>query len=386
MRIRRSLREWGRDIMVAALAGALGLLMLEGAESSYSGGDSSEVIWNLAIWLVSLVVLVLFRRQKPVHVSLLMSVLAWFASTPWGMAALSAFTVAVHRSWRMSVIVGVPNVAIIVLVFTFGPIEDGTRLSSTLVMLLGYAVFVAAGMLVRSRRMLIESLKERAVAAEEGQRLRVEEARLLERERIAREMHDVLAHRISLLAVHAGALEFHGDAPDAQREAAGVIRRSAHQAMEDLREVIWVLRDDTQGDDHERPQPTLTDLPALVEQSRQAGAHVTLDERVPDPATVPDGIGRHAYRIVQEALTNARKHAPGAHVRITVDFPGSAGLAIEVVNSLPPGPALAIPGAGAGLVGLRERAELVGGTLEHGVTGGLFRLYAWLPVPVEKGS
>ncbi|MCP9977183.1 sensor histidine kinase [Actinomadura madurae] len=99
-------------------------------------------------------------------------------------------------------------------------------------------------MLVRSRRQLIASLEERARAAETEQRLRVEEARLLERERIAREMHDVLAHRISLLAVHAGALEFRPDAPADQREAAGIIRQSAYEAMEDLREVIGVLRDD----------------------------------------------------------------------------------------------------------------------------------------------
>jgi signal transduction histidine kinase len=186
-------------------------------------------------------------------------------------------------------------------------------------------------------------------------------------------MHDVLAHRISLLAVHAGALEVRREAPEAEREAAGVIRECAYEALEDLRQVIGMLRDQPSED---RPQPTLRDVPALVEESREAGATVDLELAGRDE--VPAGAGRHAYRIVQEALTNARKHAPGAPVKVAVTGCADEGLVVEVGNALVRGGT--IPGAGAGLVGLRERVQLAGGRLEHGPTpAGRFMVRAWLP-------
>jgi signal transduction histidine kinase len=247
------------------------------------------------------------------------------------------------------------------------------------------AALLAGGMLVRSQRLLVRSLQERARQAEEGQQLRVQEARRLERERIAREMHDVLAHRISLLTLHAGALEFSPRAGPAEiARAAGVIRAAAFEAAEDLRQVLGLLR--TNGDavhEGERPQPTLADLPQLIDQSRRAGMLLDLEDRLPDLQAVPAAIGRHAYRIAQEGLTNARKHAPGAEVRVMVDGAPGTGLTIEVRNRLPLGaPTAQLPGAGAGLVGLAERVDLVGGRLEHGPTpGGDFRLRAWLPWP-----
>jgi signal transduction histidine kinase len=201
-------------------------------------------------------------------------------------------------------------------------------------------------------------------------------------------MHDVLAHRISLLSLHAGALELRPDRPvDEIARAAGVIRDSAHQALEDLREVIGVLRADPAGDDWnddapQRPQPTLVDLPELVEQSRRAGMRVVLECQVPDLAAVPVALGRSAYRIVQEGLTNARKHAPGAGASVTVRGTRGDGLTVEIRNPCPPEAAgtTAIPGAGSGIVGLAERANLAGGRLEHGRTpDGEFRLWVWLP-------
>ena len=198
-------------------------------------------------------------------------------------------------------------------------------------------------------------------------------------------MHDVLAHRISLLSMHAGALEFRPDAPPEEiAKAAGIIRDSAHQALEDLREVIGVLRQDPDGVASQRPQPTLADLPALVEESRQAGARVSTDFQVPDLQSVPTAVGRNAYRIVQEGLTNAHKHSPGARVDVVVDGSAGPGLSLEVRSHRPVGgaPESRIPGGGTGLVGLMERATLVGGRLEHGRTPtGDFVLRAWLPWP-----
>jgi signal transduction histidine kinase len=198
-------------------------------------------------------------------------------------------------------------------------------------------------------------------------------------------MHDVLAHRISLLSMHAGALEFRPDAdPEEIARAAGVVRASAHQALQDLREVIGVLREEPGDGRPERPQPTLEALPALLEESREAGMHVSHEYRVEDLAAVPAGVGRNAYRIVQEGLTNARKHARGAAVDVTVDGAAGVGLTVEVRNrlSLAAADVQLIPGAGTGLVGLSERTSLAGGTLEHGRTPtGDFHLRAWLPWP-----
>jgi signal transduction histidine kinase len=255
------------------------------------------------------------------------------------------------------------------------------------------AIVLLWGMVIRARRQLVVSLRDRAERAEAEQQLRVAQARALERTRIAREMHDVLAHRISLLSLHAGALEIRPDAAPAEvAGAAGVIRASAHRALQDLREVIGVLREDTDSEAApERPQPTLDGLGALADESRAAGMSVTLDIRV-DPAAVPDGTGRTAYRIVQEGLTNARKHAPGTAVGVAVTGGAGDGLTVEVRNRWPiaragaagipadnPG---AIPGAGTGLVGLAERATLAGGRLAHGRTDAdEFLLSAWLPWP-----
>jgi signal transduction histidine kinase len=162
-----------------------------------------------------------------------------------------------------------------------------------------------------------------------------------------------------------------------------VIRASAHQALQDLREVIGVLREAPGPERPERPQPTLADLPALVEESREAGMTVRSALELHEPGSAPAAVGRNAYRIVQEGLTNARKHARGSAVDLTVTGAAGAGLTVELRNPLPVGsPVADIPGAGSGLIGLAERAGLSGGRIEHGRTpAGDYRLWAWLPWP-----
>lgn len=235
-------------------------------------------------------------------------------------------------------------------------------------------------MFVRSKRQLTLSLRDRARRAETEAQLRAEQAQRLAREAIAREMHDVLAHRLTLLSVHAGALEFRPDAPQEEiARAAGVIRESAHEALQDLREIIGVLRAG-EPDDAGRPQPTLAALDALVTECREAGMKVTLASRVTDPAAVPASVGRTAYRIAQETLTNARKHAPGTEVTVCVTGAPGDGLVVEVRNPAPEGEVPSVPGSGQGLIGLTERATLAGGRLAHGAEhDGGFRVRAWLP-------
>jgi signal transduction histidine kinase len=249
------------------------------------------------------------------------------------------------------------------------------------------AALVGWGQLTRARRALIASLRERAHRAEAEQGRRIAEARAAERTRIAREMHDVLAHRLSLLATYAGAIEYRPDAPPEQMaRAAGVVRAGAHQALDELREVITVLREDDgdgDGDGAQRPQPGLADLPRLVEESRDAGARVQLDARVADPGTLPGAAGRTAYRVVQEGLTNARKHAPGEPVQVVIDGRAGGGLLIDIRNPMVNGQATgpAIGGSGTGLIGLTERVRLAGGELDHQAADGEFRLSARLPWP-----
>ncbi len=170
---------------------------------------------------------------------------------------------------------------------------------------------VGWGLFARARRELVLSLRERAARLEAEQRLHVEQAREAERRRIAREMHDVLAHRVSLLSLHAGALEFRPDAPPEEiAEAAGVIRASAHAVMQELREVIGVLRDGERAPSaRSRRSPTSP----RSSRSRAPPACGSRPASTLTP-TWPTATGRTAYRIVQEGLTNARKHAPGAAV------------------------------------------------------------------------
>jgi signal transduction histidine kinase len=238
-------------------------------------------------------------------------------------------------------------------------------------------------MFVRSRRQLLLSLRDRARRAETEAGLRAEQAQRLAREAIAREMHDVLAHRLTLLSVHAGALEFRPDAPQQEvARAAGVIRESAHEALQDLREIIGVLRADDHGEESGRPQPTLAALDTLVAESREAGMKIVLDHQVTAPDAAPASVGRTAYRIVQEGLTNARKHAPGAEVEVVVSGAPGDGVTVSVRNPPPPGEVPQVPGSGQGLIGLTERATLAGGSLGHGAAdGGGFAIEAWLPWP-----
>jgi signal transduction histidine kinase len=349
--------------------------------------------WPLAVQIgtallsVALVPL-LFRR--PVGTALALAALA--AVSPTATPASCVGTVVVARGQRARVAVGVAlaGIAAHLLRALWLPIAALPYEWWALLVVLAHAALVGWGMLAAARRALIDSLQERAERAEAEQGRRVAEARAAERAAIAREMHDVLAHRLSLIATYAGALEYRPDAPPERlSQAAGVIRAGVHQALEELRDVIALLSDDPAGDDPadpaepDRPVPALADLAGLVEESRAVGTPVEVRDDLADPATVPGRTGRTAYRVVQEALTNARKHAPGQPVSIALDGTPGARLVIEVRNPLPRDPAAApaVPGAGRGLVGLTERVRLAGGRLDHAAGPGEFRLQAELPWP-----
>ena len=240
-------------------------------------------------------------------------------------------------------------------------------------LLLYTMVLVAIGMYTGARRELVASMRAQVEQAEREQQLRVAQGQAAERQRIAREMHDVLAHRISLVSMYSGALAYRDDLnPEQTREIAETIRENANLALTELRGVLGSLR----GQDGDRPQPTLADLPGLIADNRAAGVRIEFSG-VPLEGLSP-AVSRHAYRIVQEGLTNARKHAPGAKVEVRLSGDPDSGLRIELRN-LVNGRGAAVPGGGYGLLGLAERTGLVGGRIEHGIRDEVFQLEAWMP-------
>jgi signal transduction histidine kinase len=271
----------------------------------------------------------------------------------------------------------------------FAPAEDGRYVAagSVLLGLMFLAAAVAAGQYVAARRELLAALHERVLTAEREQILTADVAREAERTRIARETHDVLAHRISLMALHAGALTYRDDLSRAQTtETAGIIQANAQLALSELRQVLGVLRDGPESG--HRPPPTLAELPALLADVREAGSDVALDTsglpggsalRLP---AMPETLSSASFRIVQECLTNAGKHAPGEPVGVRLHGAPGAHLQVEVRNAIAARVDGRHPTPGVGLVGLAERAGQLGGSLEHGEQpGGFFVVRARLPWP-----
>jgi signal transduction histidine kinase len=396
-------------IAMAALTGA----------TIAGGGSGSYLPLDLAVGVVSVGLVPLLRRW-PVPAGLALSVLA--AVSPAATPSATVAVLIIAESERLPLTLGVAGTGIAAHLVrgAWRPVTSLPYGWWAILVVVAYAAIAGWGMLVRAHRALISSLRERAERAEADQARHVTEARAAERARIAREMHDVLAHRLSLLATYAGALAYRPDAPPEQlSRAAEVIRSGVHQSLDELREVIGVLRDDSLPDlaAGRSPLPGIADLPGLIEESRAAGTRVTVSGpawpasgrsvgSAGEPAggaagglaggaaDVPDAAGRTVYRVVQEGLTNARKHAPGEPVTVTLSGCPGAGLEVSVANPLRPVPALvsvsapvsgsaptAVPGSGMGLVGLTERLELAGGRLEFGAGHGEFLLRAWLPWP-----
>lgn len=219
----------------------------------------------------------------------------------------------------------------------------------------------AVGILVATRCRLVQSLAELGQAHEEQRRKDAADAVRHERAGLAREMHDVVSHQVSLMAVQAGALQVSAVEPEA-RAGAKTIRALCVTTLEELRTMLAVLRSSDGALPEIAPQPSLGDLRALVEASE---LDVTLDLELPDELSAP--VQRAVFRSVQESLTNVRKHAPGA--RVAVSGAVTDGFVeVRVRNDPPREPALALPGSGLGLVGLTERAQVLGGSVSSAAT------------------
>lgn len=233
---------------------------------------------------------------------------------------------------------------------------------------------VALGQLIRAQRDLKQQLSELHQARERDRTAQAELVLSTERARLAREMHDVVSHQVSLIAVQVGALMVSNDDP-AVKAASRTIRSLAVRTLEELRQMVSVLRASGGEADGIDPQPAISDLSALAAESEldvELTVHVESD--------VPSSVQRAVYRIVQEGLTNVRKHAPGSKVDVTVKEVDES-VTVQVVNTAPTLPPLAFPSSRHGLVGLAERAELLGGHVSAAATvHGGFTLRVVLPI------
>lgn len=242
---------------------------------------------------------------------------------------------------------------------------------------------VAVGLVRRYRQTARQARAAELEQTRTADTLRSELSRQDERELIAREMHDTVAHHLSLVSLQASALEVTaGDPATDAAQSARAMRSSAQRALDEMRTLISSLRDSQahlDGEDYSGPTPTLADLPALVDEARTAGAQIAATVFVTDADAAPPGLTRAVYRIVQEALTNALKHAPGAGVAIDARAAPGTGVEIIVRNALPAGPGADPVTGGAGVLGMTERAEALGGTLRAGPDGELFVVHARLP-------
>ena len=364
----RTARDWSVDAGAFVIAAALGAVILSitgdvTAHPMTSGQVAIDagfgLLCCLSLW---------GRRRWPFGVALVCVLLGAFSTfgTVAGLFALASL--ALHRHIRPALLIAalfVPSA--VVCSIWLGRTNTWSVLLPTTALA---AAAIAWGMFVRARRQLISTLRDRAQRAEADQLVRAERARMAERTRIAREMHDVLGHRISLLALHAGALEVAVDVPPAQvRESAALLRSTAHHALEELRDVIGVLREEPgQERPSTVPQPTLDDIPRLVEETRRSGTRIDFEMQVDRAAAAPGPLGRDAYRIVQEALTNISKHARGTLAQVRVAGAPNCGLHVSIRN--PPAVGAhdrpALPGSGTGLLGLQERVSLANGVLVHG--------------------
>lgn len=378
-------RVWSQTwrVAVAALTGLITAGLVWPSMDTRGWSDlhvGALLLGDVGAGLAALVLLP-FRHRAPLLITVVIAALSSVSTLAVGAAAIATVSLATRRRAVELAVAGAVLLGATVLYdVVLAPPADDMPLWQILVAgIVAIALLVVIGIAIGQRRALLLSLRERAALLERDQQLREDRAREQERAHIAREMHDVLGHRLSLVALHAGALEYRGPGltPDETAAAAGVVRAEAHSALTDLRDVLGVLRDPaaTGGDEvtgTAPPQPTLVDLPALLDQARAGGA--TVRARVDaDGAAVPTAVGRHAYRVVQESLTNARRHAPGQPVDVVVETVPGPGVRVVVSNTLTDGPAPADASgktAGHGLRGLAERARLVGGSFRAGSDDG----------------
>lgn len=342
--------------------------------------------------VASLVLLV--RYRAPAVVALVLAVAGAFCATAGVANYVALFAVARSRSIEQAFVVALADIAGALVFWLLYPANSALSLTAVVNTAIALAV-VAWGALQQKQQDLVAVYRDRAARIEREREQRAEQIQMAERARIARDMHDSVAHYISLIALYAGGLAVAGDTAKNVGTTAETIRTTAISALDELRTVIGMLRDGTVV-----AQPSAEHahtVAGLIDEARQAGQLIVARLDLPDRSGNSGGSGssgstamfpeppnaEHIYRVVQEGLTNARKHAPGALVTVNVRHEG--GDALITITNPTEGTESALPGTGAGLSGLAERIATLGGIAEHevvdrGENTQEFRLSARVPL------
>jgi signal transduction histidine kinase len=383
--VRTHAKRLGRQGAIdVAIAVALAVTGIAEVWASSAFDDDPRALLTLAVLAMTLPLA--FRRRWPLAVLVLTLLWATVTSAAWdlfddaavgmGVLLVAAYAVAAYLELREAAIGG----AILLAWGAAAMVWDDVPFGDYLFVAIILGGVWTAGRTVRSRRQLAVALADKNVLLEHEQEARAKQAVAEERTRIARELHDVVAHNVSVMVVQAGAERRSlGDDRPATREALEAIEQTGRQALTEMRRLLGMLR----KDDDElalAPQPSMEHLELLVSQVREAGLPVELEvEGEPEP--LPAGVDLSAYRIVQEALTNALKHAGPARALVRVRYRRDE-LELEILDDGPGPDAPVTNGAGGhGLIGMRERVSLFGGDLAAGErSGGGYSVHARLPL------
>ncbi|MET8094097.1 histidine kinase [Micromonospora sp. NPDC005220] len=349
--------EWGLPMPVAVLFAAMTVAPLLALPRR-----------PLLAWRLTVLALLICTFNAPADQS-------WPWTPPLALGSVAVVAVVVARVDR-------PVLGWVVTITTV-PVFYLVHPENRVPVLLLLGALAIAGDLIRRNRLSRHALAAQTELSEREQERR---AVLEERTRIARELHDVVAHHMSLIAVQAETAPYRlTDVPAPAAAEFVAIAASARDALTDMRRLLGVLRSETTGP-QTTPQPNLTDLGAMVDAARRAGLPVTVDAELVDDDRVPAPVGLAAYRIVQEGLANAARHAAGAAVRVTVRV-GPSSLEVRVDNSPADVRPTADGGSGHGLTGMRERATSLGGTFTAGpLPDGGYAVAAELPYDAEGGD
>jgi signal transduction histidine kinase len=361
-RITRILTPWALGLIVFVLSlSAPGVTPVQ-AMSTYTGSDVHFPVLATGAVLCGLTAGLARRWPWPLFVS---ATFAWAFLTMFPAVAVASYYAAIRlsRLWHILAYLAGAGAAVITPCVIGMTMERHNATAGLLIGLGTYGLTVglpfAIGVAVKARRQVFAALEDRAARLEREQAAKAEQARVEERARIAREMHDVVAHRVALMVLHAGAVEVNTTDEKLASEAA-LIRTTGREALNELRHVLGVLRTGDAGE--LTPQPGLSDVDRLLEQTKAAGVNVTFSQSGQEKL-LPLVVQRTAYRLIQEALTNVVKHSPGADTAVSLRYL-SDGVELKVDNDPPRSASQRLPGSGLGLIGLRERVALLYGRFE----------------------